>query len=107
MTGSIPSQNGVHDALIDDMHLFPNDWVVVQEFRTIPQSLADRGYDTALFGKFHLGSPFKAALGFKDWVSFPQGHTTDYYNNTIIDNGKTYPLVGQHIVDFFTQKAID
>src|ERR671931_204277 len=107
MTGLIPSQHGVHDALADDLRLFPNDWVLVQEFRTIPQSLADRGYDTALFGKFHMGSPLKAAIGFNDWVTFPAGHTIDYYNNTIIDNGKTYQLVGQHIVDFFTQKAID
>lgn len=107
MTGLMPSQNGVHDAFVDDMRLFPNDWVVVQEYRTIPQSLADRGYDTALFGKFHLGSPFKASLGFQDWVTFGKGHTTDFYNNTIIDNGKTYDIEGTHIVDFFTKKAID
>ena len=90
MTGLMPSQHGVHDALADDLRLFPNDWVLIQEFRTIPQSLADRGYDTALFGKFHIGSPLKAAIGFNDWVTFPAGHTIDYYNNTIIDNGKTY-----------------
>ncbi len=107
MTGLLPSQNGVHDALIDDPRFFPNDWVVVQEFRTIPQSLADRGYDTALFGKWHLGSPFKAAIGFKEWVTFPLGHTINYYNNTIIENGKTYQLVGPHILDYFTQKAVD
>lgn len=107
MTALMPSQNGVHDALVDAMQLFPNDWVVVQEFRTIPQSLADRGYDTALFGKFHMGSPHKPAIGSKDWVTFPLGHTINYYNNTIIDNGKTYRLEGQHIVDFFTKKAVD
>lgn len=107
-TGLMPSQTGVHDALHDDVRLFPNHWSVVQDFRTISQSLADRGYDTALTGKFHLGSPWIPQLGFNYWVTFPFGWTENYYNNTIIDNGKIYQICcTKHLVDFMTQKAID
>ena len=31
----------------------------------------------------------------------------DFWDNTVIDNGEQYQVAGRHIVDFFTDKAIE
>jgi len=110
MTGLIPSQHGIHD-WIDDAALtvagWPPDWCAVQEFRTLPLTLANRGYQTALIGKYHMGQPRHPMPGFQDWITFPYGHTMSFWSNTIIDNGIEYPLVGKHIVEFFAEKGVE
>ena len=102
MTGLMPSQHGVHnwldDALMKD---WPRDWSAIAEFRTLPLTLANRGYRTAMIGKWHLGQPWKPAVGFQHWVTFTDGHTVDFWHNTIIENDKTYKLDDIHTVDFF------
>ena len=107
LTGLIPSQHGVHTWLDDHrMDQWPKGWCAIDEFRSLPQTLAeDGGYDTALIGKYHLGEPYKMHLKFNYWVTFPRGHTKQWYDNTIIDNDKTY-IVHEHITDFWTKKAI-
>ena len=75
VTSLMPSQHGVHYALSDNFTLFPKDWNAVQEYRTLPLTLKDRGYNTALIGKFHLGIPYKPSLGFDYWVTFNVGDT--------------------------------
>ncbi|MCZ6831996.1 MAG: sulfatase-like hydrolase/transferase [Gammaproteobacteria bacterium] len=108
MTGLMPSQHGVHNWLDDEMlDTWPRDWSAVAEFRTLPLTLRNRGYQTALIGKWHLGQPWKASLGYEHWVTFTYGHTLDFWDNTIIENGKTYPVTGQHSVDFFAEKAVE
>ena len=107
MTGLIPSQHGIHSWLDDELlEQWPPDWSAVAEFRTLPLTLKNRGYRTAMIGKWHLGQPWKAALGYQYWVTFPYGHTIDFWDNTIIDNNSTYPVTDRHIVDFFTDKAV-
>jgi arylsulfatase A-like enzyme len=108
MTGLIPSQHGIHD-WIDDRAVseWPKDWCAVQEFRTLPLTLANRGYRTAMIGKYHLGQPKYPMPGFQDWITFPYGHTLDFWHNTIIDNGKEYKNDGRHIVEFFAEKGAD
>ncbi|MGI0022958.1 MAG: sulfatase family protein [Nitrososphaeraceae archaeon] len=110
LTALMPSQHGLHDALHDDKTaLWPKEWNAIQEFTTIPTVFKDKGYDTTLIGKWHLGQPLKAAgakIGFDDWVTFSQGHTLDFFNNTIIDNNQTYKLENKHVVDLFTDKAV-
>jgi arylsulfatase A-like enzyme len=108
MTGLIPSQHGIHD-WIDDAALigWPDDWCAVREFRTLPLTLANRGYQTALIGKYHMGQPRHPMVGFQNWVTFPYGHTINFWNNTIFDNGREYPLVGKHIVEFFAEKGAE
>jgi arylsulfatase A-like enzyme len=109
MTGLMPSQHGVHFALHDDKEQivkWPKDWCVIEEFRNIPQTLHDQGYTTALIGKYHMGLPWKSQLKFDYWLTFPTGHTTSFYNNEIIDNGKRYRYPG-HLTDFWTTKAIE
>ena len=67
MTGLIPSQHGVHSWLNDHfLEQWPRDWVAVQEFRTLPLTLKNRGYHTAMIGKWHLGQPWEPAIGFQN-----------------------------------------
>ena len=108
MTGLLPSQHGVHSWLNDHfLEQWPRDWVAIQEFRTLPQTLKNRGYRTAMIGKWHLGQPWEPAIGFETWVTFPLGHTVDFWNNTIINNEATYTVGDQHIVDHFTDVAVE
>ena len=104
LTGLIPSQTGIHVALPSDINV-PG-WSGIEEFRSLPQTLAEAGYDTGLVGKYHLGMPHTPQLGFRYWVTFPSGHTTTFYDQTVIDNGETY-VVAEHLTDFWTEKAVD
>ncbi len=108
MTGLMPSQHGIHswldDALLDK---WPKTWSAVAEFRTLPITLLNRGYQTAMIGKWHLGQPWQASIGYQHWITFTDGHTVDFWNNTVIDNDRTYKVEGKHIVDFFTDKAVE
>lgn len=107
LTGLIPSQHGLHTQLSDQLKdQWPKDWCAVDEFRSLPQTLSDAGYKTALIGKFHLGIPFKPQLKFDYWATFPEGHTWCFYGNTIVDNGKTYTYPG-HITELWTEKAVE
>lgn len=104
MTGLLPSQTGIHVALPSDIDVA--DWSGIEEFRSLPQTLSENGYRTALIGKYHLGMADKPQIGFQHWVTFPSGHTTTFYDQTVIDNGKTYK-VAEHLTDFWTKKAVD
>ena len=104
MTGLLPSQTGVHVALPTDVDV-PG-WSAIEEFRNLPQTLKAAGYNTALVGKYHLGEYEGPQLGFDFWVTFPGGHTTTFYNETVIDNGETYRYP-EHLTDFWTKRAID
>lgn len=107
LTGLMPSQHGVH-TWIDDrrMATWPDNWNALDGIDTIPEILGRNGYRTALVGKYHLGSPFQPQNGFDHWVTFPHGHTRDFWGNTVIDNGKQYVYEG-HSVDYFTEKAVE
>ncbi len=118
MTGLLPSQHGIFDAFDDsDPRLdstsskYQPDWCAVQEFRTLPLTLANRGYQTAMIGKYHLGQPRHVMPGFQSWVTFPYGHTLDFWNNTIIENSngqiREFELNNQHIVQYFATRGAE
>ena len=104
LTGLTPSQTGVHVALPGQPAIA--DWSAIEEFRNLPQTLVDAGYTAGLIGKYHLGRHEKPQLGFSHWVTFPAGHTTTFYDQEVIDNGKTYS-VSKHLTDYWTDKAVE
>ena len=105
MTGLIPSQHGVHNAMPSEFEI--DDWAAVEEFRNLPQTLSESGYATALVGKYHLGVPHKAQMGFQYWVTFQTGHTTSFHDIEVVDNGSIYRLDDEHLTDYWTRKAAD
>ena len=108
MTGLMPSQHGLHDWLNDEqMKDWPRDWSAVAEFRSVPYTLKQNGYQTAMIGKWHLGQPWEASLGFDHWMTFSSGHTLDFWKNTVIENGTVSDIEGVHMVDYFGDKAVD
>ncbi|MDH5277301.1 MAG: sulfatase-like hydrolase/transferase, partial [Gammaproteobacteria bacterium] len=68
LTGLIPSRTGVHNGLPERFSV--PDYSAIEEFRNLPQTLADAGYVTALVGKYHLGAHEKPQLGFSFWATF-------------------------------------
>ncbi len=107
LTGLMPSQHGVH-TWIDEgvMDTWPDNWNAIDEFRSLPERLLDDGYDTALFGKYHLGLADEPQNGFKTWVTMQIGHVQSFYDNLMIKDGKSFVHPG-HSVDFFTEHAVD
>ena len=107
MTGLMPSQHGIHTWIDDRLRdRWPENWNALDEFQTLPATLADNGYKTALIGKYHMGAPENPQNGFQHWVTSPHGHVTDFWNGTYIENGKTQHYEG-HSVDYFTDKTIE
>lgn len=107
MTGLMPSQHGLHNALHDGWvdSLAPG-WSAVQEFRTVSATLKQNGYQTAMIGKWHIGDPKNSQLGFDHWVALPYGHTVDFWNNQLIENGEMVDVEDIHIVDKLAAKAV-
>ena len=107
LTGMMPSQHGIH-TWIDDrkMEGWPANWNALADIPTLPERLQANGYNTALVGKYHLGSPFEPQNGFKQWFTFPHGHTRSFWGNEFIDNGRIY-TDPRHSVDVFTEKAVE
>lgn len=70
------------------------------EQQTFPKLLQDAGYQTALFGKWHLGS---TPTGFDAWEVLPgQGH---YYNPDFITPSGQETVEG-YVTDIITDKAL-
>lgn len=108
LTGLMPSQHGVHIAIPDD-DVIPkaDDYDVTREFRTLPHTLRQHGYATAMVGKWHLGNHRQPGHGFDHWVAFTKGHTTDFYDNDVYVDGEIQRVTDQHIVEHFSDRAID
>jgi arylsulfatase A-like enzyme len=107
LTGLLPSQTGVHNGLPVRYQLA--DWSAIEEFRNLPQTLADAGYRTGMVGKWHLGDDRRAQLGFDYWVTFRGGHTTSFVDVEVTDNDETLNVadLGLHITDYWTQRSVD
>jgi arylsulfatase A-like enzyme len=107
LTGLLPSQTGVHNGL--PVRYNVTDWSAIEEFRNLPQTLADAGYRTGMVGKWHLGDDVRAQLGFDFWVTFRGGHTESFVDVRVTDNDKTLNVadLNLHITDFWTQRSVD
>lgn len=104
LTGLLPSQNGVHNALPSDVGL--KEWSALAEYPSLPGELSKAGYNTGLIGKYHLGTPEQPQMSFDYWVTFASGHTSSFHNMEVIDNGKHY-RTEKHLSDFWTDKAVE
>ena len=107
LTGVIPSRHGVHNGLPQRIDV--EGWSAIAEMRSLPQTLADAGFQTGLVGKWHLGVSDVPQAGFESWVAFLGGHTSSFVDALIYDNGSSYNVAerDEHLTDFWTQRATD
>ena len=73
---------------------------------TFPLALGSAGYQTALFGKWHLGhSKSEEPAMFDRWRVLPgQGH---YHNPVFLDSEQGIDEVGGYVTDLITDDSID
>jgi arylsulfatase A-like enzyme len=76
---------------------------------TFPKLLQSNGYQTAIFGKWHLGEgPKHTPTGFDDWAVLPgQGY---YHNPTFIfptDEGSERRTIPGYVTDIITDMCLD
>jgi len=95
LTGQYAHKHGV----IDNQRLVPEGTIF------FPQLLQDVGYQTAFYGKWHMGDANDDPRpGFDEWVSFRgQG---DYYNPTLNVNGNRSQHQG-YTADILTDYSLD
>ena len=60
-----------------------------------------------MVGKWHLGNFRQPGHEFDHWVAFTRGHTTNFYDNEVLVDGRIERVQGQHIVEHFSDRAID
>lgn len=71
---------------------------------TFPMMVQRCGYETAFFGKWHMGLDDAPRPGFDEWLSFRgQGHYSDPEVN---DNGRHRTLFG-HATDLFSERTAE
>ena len=110
LTGLLSSQHGVHSYIPNEAQLGPKAYQTLKEFRTFPKILSENGYTCGLSGKWHLGENDTQQLGFTYWFAKAGGHTTSFYNDEMIKDGKVYKeprytteVITDHAVDFIGQ----
>ncbi|MCF6284339.1 MAG: sulfatase-like hydrolase/transferase [Candidatus Hydrogenedentes bacterium] len=106
LTGLMPSQHGVHKYINRSVMMGPEAYSTLEEFDTLPQILNEAGYVCGLSGKWHLGANMKPQEGFSFWVTKPEGHTRDFVNQKIIENGEVTTLE-EHQTPYWTRRGIE
>ncbi len=105
LTGLMPSQHGVHKYINKDVMFGPKAYSTIAEFDTLPQILRESGYVCGLVGKWHLGDHMKPQEGFTHWVAKPEGHTTAFVDQKVIEDGKITVQPG-HITPYWTRRGV-
>ncbi len=105
LTGLIPSQHGVHCFLDPKFMMGPQAYNTIDEFRSMGEILRDAGYTCGLSGKWHLGDNLKPSEGFGFWVTKPDGHTNEFYDQNVIENGAVRKEAG-YTTDLWTRRGV-
>jgi arylsulfatase A-like enzyme len=106
LTGLIPSQHGVHSFLDPKFMMGPEAYNTLKEFTSLGEVLRDSGYVCGLSGKWHLGDNLKPSEGFSFWITKPDGHTKEFYDQEVIEDGKVRKEAG-YTTDLWTRKGIE
>jgi len=118
LTGSIPSQHGVLDAifkggLVDnseenyELPGIPRDDRAIEYLaglQSYTDILAENGYTCGLTGKWHLGDSLHPQKSFSDWFVMPYG-ACNYYDAPFARNGQISFAPG-YITDVITDNAL-
>lgn len=106
LTGLIPSQHGLHSFLDNKFMMGPEAYNTLQEFTSLGEILRGAGYACGLSGKWHLGANLIPSEGFTTWTTKPDGHTHEFYNQDVIENGEMRKEVG-YTTDLWTRRGVE
>ncbi|MEQ1824835.1 MAG: sulfatase-like hydrolase/transferase [Pirellula sp.] len=106
LTGLIPSQHGLHSFLDPQFMMGSKAYNTLAEFSSMGEILQANGYVCGLSGKWHLGDNLNPSEGFTSWVTKPDGHTNEFYDQPVIENGKVRQELG-YTTDLWTRKGIE
>jgi arylsulfatase A-like enzyme len=106
LTGLLPSQHGVHSFLDPKYMMGPQAYNTLEEFTSLGEILHDAGYVCGLSGKWHLGANLTPNEGFSFWVTKPDGSTSEFYDQDIIEDGRVRREPG-YTTDLWTRRGIE
>jgi arylsulfatase A-like enzyme len=106
LTGLLPSQHGVHSFLDPRFMMGPEAYNTLREFTSLGEVLQESGYVCGLSGKWHLGANLTPSEGFSFWITKPDGHTNEFYNQDVIENGQVRKEPG-YTTELWTRKGIE
>lgn len=101
LTGRYHLRTGVTDVTRRKEVMHPSE-------TTAGELFLQNGYRTGYFGKWHNGSVYPETpdgQGFEEFVGFPYGHTTLYFDPVLEHNGRQIQKTG-YITDVLTDEAL-
>lgn len=102
LTGRYHLRTGVSDVTRRREVLNPSETTIAELFQ-------QNGYSTGCFGKWHNGSVYPETpdgQGFDEFIGFPYGHTTLYFDPVLQHNGGQEQKKG-YITDILTDAALN